>query len=127
MTIKSSYKNQSSGKHCVPCEGKTEPLSTEKIEQSLKSLDSWTYLNGEISKAFTFKNYYETTAFVNAVVWVAHRENHHPDIDFGYRTCKVTYKTHSVHGLTENDFICATLVDELLEGYNESSETAKSK
>jgi 4a-hydroxytetrahydrobiopterin dehydratase len=63
---------------------------------------------------FQFKNYYETMAFVNAVAWVAHREDHHPDLEVGYNKCTVRYSTHSVGGLSENDFICAAKVDSLL-------------
>ena len=65
---------------------------------------------------FQFKNYYHTTAFVNAAVYVAHREDHHPDISFGYKTVQMTWWTHTADGLTENDFICAAKVDALLSG-----------
>jgi 4a-hydroxytetrahydrobiopterin dehydratase len=69
----------------------------------------------KLVKLFTFKNYYETMAFVNAVAFIAHREDHHPDLEVGYKTCRVTYSTHDVGGLSENDFICAAKVNALLE------------
>jgi 4a-hydroxytetrahydrobiopterin dehydratase len=50
---------------------------------------------------------------VNAVAWIANREDHHPDIELGYGKVKVTWATHSVGGLSENDFICAAKVDAL--------------
>ena len=65
-------------------------------------------------KTYHFLNYYETMAFVNAVAWIAHRENHHPDLEVGYKECCVRYSTHAIGGLSENDFICAAKVDRLL-------------
>jgi 4a-hydroxytetrahydrobiopterin dehydratase len=53
-------------------------------------------------------------AFVNAVAWIAHRENHHPDLEVGYNSCRVSYTTHAIGGLSENDFICAAKVEALL-------------
>lgn len=67
-----------------------------------------------IERTFTFKNYYHTLAFVNAVAWIAHQEDHHPELSFGYKQCRVRYTTHAVGGLSENDFICAAKVDRLL-------------
>ena len=64
-------------------------------------------------RTFRFKNYYETIAFVNALAWMAHSEDHHPDLAVGYNRCAVTYSTHSVSGLSENDFICAARIDTL--------------
>ncbi|EGQ63942.1 pterin-4-alpha-carbinolamine dehydratase, partial [Acidithiobacillus sp. GGI-221] len=63
---------------------------------------------------FRFKNFYETMAFVNAVAWISHREDHHPDLELGYNRCVVHYSTHAIGGLSENDFICAARVDALL-------------
>jgi len=67
-----------------------------------------------IYREFTFKNYYKTMAFVNAVAWIAHQENHHPDLSVGYNRCLVRYSTHAIQGLSENDFICAAKVDALM-------------
>jgi 4a-hydroxytetrahydrobiopterin dehydratase len=68
-----------------------------------------------IQAHFAFRNYYQTTAFVNAVAWIAHHEDHHPDISFGYKSANISYSTHAAGGLTENDFICAAKVDALLD------------
>jgi 4a-hydroxytetrahydrobiopterin dehydratase len=67
-----------------------------------------------IRREFRFKNFYETMAFVNAVAWISHREDHHPDLELGYNHCVVHYSTHATGGLSENDFICAARVDALL-------------
>jgi len=66
-----------------------------------------------IYRDFEFKNYYKTIAFVNAVAWMAHQENHHPDLSVSYNRCRVQYSTHAIGGLSENDFICAAKVDAL--------------
>ena len=66
-----------------------------------------------IQRSFRFKNYYQTIAFVNALACVAHQQDHHPDLEVGYKHCNVHYSTHSVGGLSENDFICAARIDSL--------------
>jgi 4a-hydroxytetrahydrobiopterin dehydratase len=101
-------------KSCKPCEGGVPPLAADEVERLLKTLEGWELVNGEIAKTYRFKNYYETMAFVNAAAWVSHREDHHPDIELGYNTCRVRYITHAIKGLSENDFICAAKVDSLL-------------
>ena len=101
------------GRHSKPCEGGVPPLERAEIERMLKRLDAWEYSGGEIAKTYLFSNYYETIAFVNAVAWVSHRENHHPDLEVAYRQCRVRYSTHAIGGLSENDFICAAKIDAL--------------
>jgi len=103
-------------KRCVPCEGGVPPLDSKAIANFLKELDGWqlTADNKEIARDITFKNYYHTMAFVNAVAWLAHQENHHPDMEVSYNRCRVRYSTHAIGGLSENDFICAAKVDALL-------------
>jgi len=101
-------------KKCQPCEGGTRPMTEEEIGMHLTEVDSWSLMGGEITKTFNFKNYYETVSFVNAVAWVAHREDHHPDITFGYKKCRIAYKTHAIGGISENDFICAAKMDILI-------------
>ena len=106
-----------SDKRCVPCEGGVKPLDRAMAEKLLKQLgDPWKLSadGRQITGTFEFKNYYRTTAFVNAVAWVAHNEDHHPDIAFGYKNATITYWTHAIGGLSENDFICAAKVDALL-------------
>lgn len=101
-------------KKCKPCEGGAKPMEQAQITASLKQVAGWSYEGGALVKAVNFKNYYETLSFVNAVAWIAHREDHHPDIEFGYKTCRIRYSTHDVKGITENDFICAAKIDQLL-------------
>ena len=79
----------------------------------MQQLDGWHRFDHLINKTFRFKNYYETIAFVNAVAWLSHTEDHHPELAISYNKCLVEYSTHSVYGLSDNDFICAAKVDAL--------------
>lgn len=103
-----------SARHCKPCEGGTPPLGDDEAKRLLASLQGWEMTDGAIVKRFEFKNYYQTISFVNAVAWIAHNEDHHPDLEVSYRFCRVRYSTHAVGGLSENDFICAAKVDALV-------------
>lgn len=101
------------GKKCKPCEGDTPPLSQDEIHRLMNQLGGWVQHDQIISRTFEFKNYYQTMAFVNAVAWLSHREDHHPDMKVSYNRCLVEYTTHAIHGLSENDFICAAKVNAL--------------
>ncbi len=103
-------------KYCKSYPKGDPPLSMEKANQLLQQLHEWSMDQKEqiIQRTFKFKNYYETMAFVNAVAWIANREDHHPDMEVGYNRCLIRYSTHSVGGLSENDFICAAKIDNLL-------------
>ena len=91
-------------------------LADDEISKYLGQVSGWELAPDKrsIAKRVEFKNYYQTIAFVNAVAWVAHNENHHPDLEVAYGHCVVRYATHAVGGLTENDFICAAKVDALM-------------
>jgi 4a-hydroxytetrahydrobiopterin dehydratase len=102
-------------KKCKPCEGGVSPLKPVEVVALLQQLKGWTLADKVITKNFEFKNYYQTMAFVNAVAWLAHREDHHPDMTVGYNRCRVDYSTHAIGGLSENDFICAAKIDALFE------------
>ena len=104
-----------SNRRCVPCEGGVAPLDEARARQLLADLDGWTPDGTAIGKTFRFRNHHETMAFVNAVAWISHREDHHPELTVGYADCRVRYWTHAIGGLSENDFICAAKVDRLLE------------
>jgi len=98
---------------CTPCEGGVAPYSAQQANEMLKSLKGWTIENGRLTKVYPFGNYYQTMAFVNALAWISHREDHHPDLLVGYNKCRVEYWTHAINGLSENDFICAAKADAL--------------
>lgn len=92
-----------------------EILSAEEVDHKLKALEGWSRPEGtdQIEKEFSFKDYYHTMAFVNAVAWIAHRQDHHPDMEVGYNRCKVVYSTHSAGGITSKDFEAATSIEAL--------------
>jgi len=98
---------------CSPQQGNA--LDLREAKGLLGQLAGWTMDDGAkaIHRTVKFQSYYATMAFVNAVAWIAHREDHHPDMTVGYNTVTITFSTHSVGGLTENDFICAAKIDAL--------------
>ncbi len=98
---------------CTPCEGGVPPLSEGDVAKMLQQLGGWSLIGHAIAKTYHFKNYYETMAFVNAAAWISHREDHHPDLAVGFNKCTVSYTTHAIGGLSENDFICAAKLDAL--------------
>jgi 4a-hydroxytetrahydrobiopterin dehydratase len=102
------------GKQCKPCKSGALPLPNAEADRLKRQLDDWQRHGQTISKTFHFKNYYRTIAFVNAVAWLSHAEDHHPELAVSYDSCRVEYTTHSIGGLSENDFICAAKVDALL-------------
>jgi 4a-hydroxytetrahydrobiopterin dehydratase len=102
-------------KKCKPCEGGAAPYDATQAKELLKQLKAWIVEDGKLVKLYPFRNYYETMAFVNALAWISHREDHHPDLVVGYNRCRVEYVTHAVGGLSENDFICAAKADALFD------------
>jgi 4a-hydroxytetrahydrobiopterin dehydratase len=100
-------------KKCKPCEVGIAPYSAEQAQELLGQLNGWILKDGRLVKLYPFRNYHETMAFVNALAWISHREDHHPDLQVGYNKCRVEYSTHAIGGLSENDFICAAKADAL--------------
>jgi 4a-hydroxytetrahydrobiopterin dehydratase len=101
-------------KQCKPCEGGIAPLTQPEIDRLLPQIGGWQQADQTIVKTYAFSNYYQVIAFVNAIAWMTHRENHHPDLMVTFNKCTATYATHAIGGLSENDFICAAKVDALL-------------
>jgi 4a-hydroxytetrahydrobiopterin dehydratase len=92
-------------------------LSSDEAIALLPSINNDWRLNSDaqtITRKVAFKNYYQTMAFANSVAWIAHQNDHHPDMTITYRHCQLCFTTHSVDGLSINDFICAADVDALL-------------
>lgn len=103
---------------CRPVPPGTPPLERSAVTQLLTQVPGWVVneAGNEITRTFKFASYYETMAFVNALAWVAHRQDHHPDLEVGYNRCRVRFSTHTVNGLSRNDFVCAAKVNALLPG-----------
>lgn len=107
-----------SSRHCESCEGIGNALHVDQINNLMPQLDKGWQVSADhraIKKSFAFKQFYETIAFVNALAWIAHRENHHPDLEIGYNYCHVRFMTHALNGLSHNDFISAAKIDRLVD------------
>ena len=110
--------NELTQKRCRPCEGGTTPLGAETAETLLEQLHPDWQLSSDsqaIERLFRFSDFHKTMAFVNALAWIAHEEDHHPDLEVGYNRCTARYTTHAINGLSENDFICAAKTDALFQ------------
>lgn len=97
---------------------KRRSLTASEIVTRLSKLDGW-ILTGEeaslaIAKSFEFPNYYQTMAFVNAVAFIAHTSDHHPELLIQTKQCVVRFNTHDVQGISATDFECAELCDALI-------------
>lgn len=94
----------------------TPSLSKAEVEKLLSEVPGWELSSDgkRITRAYQFTNFHETIEFVNALAYVVHKEDHHPDLEVSYKTCRVTYWTHTVGGLSTNDFICAAKINALV-------------
>lgn len=101
-------------RHCTPLEGHPA-MTAEQIDEHLRWVPGWRLVDGAIEKRYSFPDFHRTMGFVNAVAWIANAEDHHPDLALSYGHCSVRFNTHSVNGLSINDFICAAKVDALLD------------
>jgi len=102
-----------SQKKCIPCEGGTKPFTKEEIEQYNQMLKSpWEVVEEKkIKRQFKFKDFTEAMQFVNQVANIAEKEQHHPDIAIVWNKVTITLTTHSIGGLSENDFILASKIE----------------
>lgn len=100
---------------CVGCEGGIPALNKDEVKALMPQIPEWKVSEDgkSISRNFSFKDFYHTMAFVNALAFVANQENHHPDLEVGYNYCRIKFFTHAVNGLTQNDFICAAKIDKI--------------
>ena len=103
-------------RHCSACAPGTPALTADRVEALRSQLAPGWQIDAAgltLARDFRFGDFHATMAFVNAVAAIAHAEDHHPDLEVGYGHCRVAFSTHSVGGLSENDFICAAKVDAL--------------
>ena len=105
-------------KKCVPCEGGVLPFDISEIHKYQKKVDGWNIKETEkkiffLEKNYTFKNFINSQNFVNRVGEISEKENHHPDISFGWGYVKIAISTHAIEGLSENDFILAAKIDNI--------------
>ena len=105
-------------KNCVPCEGNFPSLDLSEIHKYQKKVDGWDVKENEkqiyfLEKNFKFKNFIKSQNFINKVGEISEKENHHPDISFGWGYAKIIITTHAIEGLSENDFILAAKIDQI--------------
>lgn len=103
-------------RRCKPCEGGVLPLSSEQSRALLGALHADWSLSADglsIARTFEFAAYSRTLGFSNAVAWIAIAEGHHPVLTISYDKCVVSYTTHAIDGLSDNDFICAAKIDRI--------------
>jgi 4a-hydroxytetrahydrobiopterin dehydratase len=101
-----------SDRKCVPCEGGVPKLTAEETERYLGQVSGWTAADDKIHKTWTLGDFAEAMAFVNRMAEVAENEGHHPDFCVHWNRVDVTIWTHAIGGLSENDFILASKIDE---------------
>lgn len=105
---------------CISPAAGLERLADDQLPGLLSQVAGWEHDpdTQSIARTFKFENYYQTIAFVNAVAWIAHGEDHHPDLDVGYNRCTAHFTTHAVNGLSLNDFISAAKINTLLHNHS---------
>lgn len=101
-------------RQCSELTDTSSALNSDETSALIQQLEPQWQLDQQqqtISYSYAFKNYYQTMAFVNVIAQIAHQQDHHPDLQVSYNRCTVTYSTHSVNGLSINDFICAAKIN----------------
>ena len=103
-------------KQCRNYSNKESPLNKLAIKQLIKQTPDWRFVakKNHLARRFHFQNYYQTIDFVNNLADICHEQDHHPELKVSYKICKVTFTNHSVNGVTENDFICAAIIDRMM-------------
>lgn len=97
-------------RHCRPLEGGSA-MAPSEVQAQLAALDGWGLVDNCIVRTYRFDDYHQTIAFVNALAEMIHAEDHHPVLIVSFNRCEVRFSTHSVKGISENDFICAAKAD----------------
>ena len=106
-------------KKCKPCEGGIVPFDTSEIHKYQKKVDGWNISKNEkniffLNKSFKFKNFLDSQNFINKIGQISENEGHHPDITFGWGYAIIKITTHAIEGLSENDFILAAKIDQII-------------
>ena len=101
---------------CKPCEGGTQPLPLSAAQTLLADLKGWELVGGTaIRKTVKCRDFLDAVALIQRIAPIAEQEDHHPDLHLtGYRRLTIELSTHSIGGLSENDFILAAKLDQLL-------------
>ena len=103
-------------RNCKPCEGGVEPLPLSAAQTLLEDIRGWELVEGtSIRKTITCKDFLDAVNLIQRIAPIAEADDHHPDLHLtGYRTLTIELSTHAIHGLSENDFILAAKIDQLV-------------
>ena len=106
-------------KKCRPCEGGVVPFDISEIHKYQKKVDGWDITNDDdaiffLKKKFNFENFLESLKFINDVGKISEEEGHHPDLSFGWGYAEIKITTHAINGISENDFILAAKIDQII-------------
>ena len=116
---RSKNMNDLLNKKCVPCEGGVAKFDISEIHKYQKKVDGWSIIENQkkiyfLEKKFIFRNFLQSQNFINEVGKISEDEGHHPDITFGWGYAKINITTHAIEGLSENDFILAAKIDQII-------------
>ena len=116
---RSKNMNDLLNKKCVPCEGGVAKFDISEIQKYQKKVDGWSIIKNQkkiyfLEKKFIFRNFLQSQSFINEVGKISEEEGHHPDITFGWGYAKINITTHAIEGLSENDFILAAKIDQII-------------
>jgi 4a-hydroxytetrahydrobiopterin dehydratase len=116
MSDNSTTLAQLAAERCLPLKGREHAVPAAQAQAWLAVLPGWSFGadHADIRKEFRFPDFVRALAFVNALGYVAERENHHPDLELGWGRVLVRFSTHDVGGLSRNDFVCAAKTETLL-------------
>ncbi len=115
MEPKETGQNNLAQKKCIPCEAGGAALSGAILDKYVASVPGWQLEESKkIKKEFKFKDFKGSIGFVNKIADIAETEGHHPSIFISYNKVRVTLITHAIGGLSENDFIMAAKIDNIL-------------
>lgn len=116
MTDTATALQELAAEKCMPLKGRENATPSEQAIRWLGALPGWDFGpdRADIRKEFRFPDFVRALAFVNALGYIAERENHHPDLELGWGRVLVRFSTHDVGGLSRNDFVCAAKTESLL-------------
>ncbi|MGH2773034.1 MAG: 4a-hydroxytetrahydrobiopterin dehydratase [Actinomycetota bacterium] len=99
---------------CEACEGGVPPLTGEQAAQLHSQIDpAWELDDDELERTFKFSNFRDPFALATRIALLAEEQGHHPDLEISWGKLEVSLKTHSIGGLSDNDFIMAAKIDEM--------------
>lgn len=115
---------------CIPCSGKLPPATPEEIETYRRELPEWQLIViegiSQIQRQYHFSNFVRALDFTNEVGAIAEAAGHHPALLTEWGKVTVTWWTHAINGLHQNDFIMAAKTDKIAAALNSKAATSAS-